>query len=150
AAGQVGDLPGRLAAEARAAPAADLGAEYHVHGPRLGPADRHADQFHRGRDARGQDGRQADGGRAAEAGHRPAAALPQQLSGSQKRGRSMVAATLDAPRPSGAVRKTLRRPQFWVGGIVLLITFGWYGVFVFAPMVKTLIMSFQRYRVLNP
>jgi ABC-type sugar transport system permease subunit len=50
----------------------------------------------------------------------------------------------------GAVRKTLRRPQFWVGGVVLLITFGWYGVFVFAPMLKTLVMSFQRYRVLNP
>ena len=34
--------------------------------------------------------------------------------------------------------------------VVLLITFGWYGVFVFAPMLKTLVMSFQRYRVLNP
>ena len=59
----------------------------------------------------------------------------------------MAVTTFDAPRPLGAVRKTLRRPQFWVGGIALLITFGWYGVFVFAPMIKTLVMSFQRYRV---
>lgn len=61
----------------------------------------------------------------------------------------MALTIADTRRPS-AVRKVLRRPQFWVGGIVLVITFAWYGTFVFAPMVKTLTMSFQRYRVLNP
>lgn len=44
----------------------------------------------------------------------------------------------------------LHRPQFWVGGVALIVAFGWYGVFVFDPMLKTFVMSVQRYRVLDP
>lgn len=48
------------------------------------------------------------------------------------------------------VHRTLQRPQFWLGGIALLIAFGWYGVFVFEPMIRSFIMSLENYRVLNP
>jgi multiple sugar transport system permease protein len=47
-------------------------------------------------------------------------------------------------------RKVLNRPQFWIGAIALVVTFAWYGMFVFGPVLKTFVMSMQNYRVLNP
>lgn len=49
-----------------------------------------------------------------------------------------------------AVRRALHRPQFWLGSITLLIAFGWYGVFVFEPMIRSFVISLQNYRVLDP
>lgn len=55
-----------------------------------------------------------------------------------------------ADRRLHAVEAVLRRPQFWVGGTALLIASGWYAAFVFTPIVKTFVMAFQDYNVINP
>jgi ABC-type sugar transport system permease subunit len=56
---------------------------------------------------------------------------------------------MSPPRRSRA-SSILHRPQFWVGAITLLIACGWYAVFMFDPMVKTVLMSLQRYNPFNP
>jgi ABC-type sugar transport system permease subunit len=53
-------------------------------------------------------------------------------------------------RRTGAIRKALGRPQFWLGGITLIVAFGWYGAFVFHPMFKSFWISLLNYRVLDP
>lgn len=59
-------------------------------------------------------------------------------------------ATAPSPRRPHPVRRTLRRPQFWLGAVALLVAFGWYAVFVFDPMIRSFLISVQNYRVLDP
>jgi multiple sugar transport system permease protein len=54
-----------------------------------------------------------------------------------------------ARRP-GALARAGHRPQFWLGLISLLIAAGWYGIFVFRPVVRGFIMSVQDFKVLDP
>lgn len=61
-----------------------------------------------------------------------------------------VADPLSQMRRPGTLRRVLHRPQFWLGSITLVIAFGWYGVFVFHPMIQSFWISLQNYRVLDP
>jgi multiple sugar transport system permease protein len=47
-------------------------------------------------------------------------------------------------------RGPLRKPQFWVGLVTLLVTFGWYAGFVFDPMIQSFRMSLQDFNVTQP
>jgi multiple sugar transport system permease protein len=44
----------------------------------------------------------------------------------------------------------LRRPQLVFGAIALTITFTWYVVFFFDPIVRGILMSFQDYQLFDP
>ena len=44
----------------------------------------------------------------------------------------------------------LRRPQFWVGLVTLLMTFGWYAAFVYEPMLQSFRMSLQDVNITKP
>jgi ABC-type sugar transport system permease subunit len=48
------------------------------------------------------------------------------------------------------VRKTLRRPQFWFGLMVLLPTIAWYLLFQFGPIARGLVMAFTNQNFLEP
>lgn len=49
-----------------------------------------------------------------------------------------------------AVRKTMRRPQFWFGLTLLLPTFIWYWFFAYRPILRALRLAVVRYQILNP
>jgi ABC-type sugar transport system permease subunit len=57
-----------------------------------------------------------------------------------------------APRRnlSATVAKTLRRPQFWFGLIVLAPILAWYAVFSFGPVLRAFWMATVRYDLINP
>jgi len=64
---------------------------------------------------------------------------------------AVPAQTGNAPlRKPGALSRATHRPQFWLGLITLLIAAGWYGVFVFRPVIRGFIMSVQNFHVLDP
>src|SRR5690349_3508310 len=48
------------------------------------------------------------------------------------------------------LRKTLRKPQFWFGLVVLAPTFLWYWIFSFRPIFSAFWIAVHRYQVLNP
>ncbi len=49
-----------------------------------------------------------------------------------------------------ALRKTLRKPQFWFGASVLVPTFLWYAVFALWPVLSAFWLAVVDYRVLDP
>lgn len=49
-----------------------------------------------------------------------------------------------------ALRKTLRKPQFWFGATVLIPTIAWYWIFSFRPIVQSFQLAVVRYQVLEP
>jgi len=49
-----------------------------------------------------------------------------------------------------ALRKTLRKPQFWFGLAILGPTFVWYAVFAFGPILRAFQLSTLSYQVLHP
>lgn len=57
-----------------------------------------------------------------------------------------------APRRnlSATVAKTLRRPQFWFGLMVLAPILAWYAVFSFGPVLRAFWMATVRYDLINP
>lgn len=57
------------------------------------------------------------------------------------------------PHPRGTlhtIRKTLKRPQFWFGLLVLVPTFIWYGMFAFGPIFRGLVMALTNQNFLEP
>lgn len=49
-----------------------------------------------------------------------------------------------------AVRKTLRKPQFWFGACTLVPLLAWYGTFALWSIARAVWLAFIRYRLLNP
>ncbi len=49
-----------------------------------------------------------------------------------------------------ALRKTLRKPQFWFGASVLVPTFIWYSIFGFGPILRAFWLATVKYQILNP
>jgi multiple sugar transport system permease protein len=49
-----------------------------------------------------------------------------------------------------AIRKTLQRPQFWFGVVVLVPIFIWYAWFAFGPLIRAFWMSTVNYNLMNP
>jgi multiple sugar transport system permease protein len=48
------------------------------------------------------------------------------------------------------VQKTLRRPQFWFGFILLLPTLLWYWFFAYRPIINAFRLAVVRYQILDP
>jgi len=67
----------------------------------------------------------------------------------QASGRRGVPAVAGAPRRN-PWKKVLGRSQFRVGLVVLLITFGWYGIFVFGPVIRGFTLALQDFQLLDP
>ncbi len=58
-----------------------------------------------------------------------------------------------AKRPRGwgaAVRKTLRKPQFWFGASVLIPTLIWYWYFAYQPILLAFRLAVVKYQILSP
>lgn len=57
-----------------------------------------------------------------------------------------------APRRTvgAALAKTLRRPQFWFGCLVLVPMLAWYVLFSFGPLLRAFWMATVQYDLLNP
>jgi multiple sugar transport system permease protein len=51
---------------------------------------------------------------------------------------------------SAAIAKTLRRPQFWFGLLVLLPILAWYALFAFGPVLRAFWMATVKYNLINP
>jgi ABC-type sugar transport system permease subunit len=51
---------------------------------------------------------------------------------------------------SAAVRKTLRRPQFWFGLTVLVPILAWYAWFEFGPLLRAFWMATVNYNLMDP
>ncbi len=49
-----------------------------------------------------------------------------------------------------ALRKTLRKPQFWFGVSVLAPTFIWYAIFSYWPILQAFWLAVTRYQLLQP
>ena len=49
-----------------------------------------------------------------------------------------------------AIRRVIRRPQFWFGLSVLVPIFVWYGVFAAWPIARAIFISLHNWSVLNP
>jgi len=59
--------------------------------------------------------------------------------------------TMVPRRNTGAtIAKTLRRPQFWFGLIVLLPILVWYAWFAFGPVLRAFWMATVRYDLMDP
>jgi multiple sugar transport system permease protein/alpha-1,4-digalacturonate transport system permease protein len=58
--------------------------------------------------------------------------------------------TTPAVKLSVKVRKTLKRPQFWFGLLVLVPTAAWYIVFAYRPILMAFRMAVVDYRLLDP
>ncbi len=55
------------------------------------------------------------------------------------------------PAPARRRRqRILQKPQFWVGLVALVVTFGWYVTFVYHPMLQSFWMSLQDVNVTRP
>ena len=49
-----------------------------------------------------------------------------------------------------AVKKTLRKPQFWFGFTMILPLLIWYWIFSFGPIIQAFRMSTVAYKLLGP
>jgi multiple sugar transport system permease protein len=65
---------------------------------------------------------------------------------------SSVTGTMPAPRRNlgATIAKTLRKPQFWFGLLVLVPVLVWYALFAFGPVLRAFWMSTVRYNLINP
>jgi ABC-type sugar transport system permease subunit len=65
---------------------------------------------------------------------------------------TVISRTVPAPRRNlgSNLAKTLRRPQFWFGFIVLLPILVWYAWFAFGPVLRDFWMATVKYDLMNP
>ena len=49
-----------------------------------------------------------------------------------------------------ALRKTLRKPQFWFGATVIIPTLIWYWLFAYQPIILAFRLAVVRYQILDP
>lgn len=61
------------------------------------------------------------------------------------------AVSLERPSTFGpTLRRTMRRPQFWFGLVILTPLLVWYGIFAFGPILRAFYMAVVDYQLLDP